>query len=316
MINQIIKKIKIEFDHRTAYKNASNKDAKLNLYKKVPEIKELDIDYNLRKIEIISSIKGNTLEVKEEIERINKEYNNKRQKILDNNNINIEKYIPSCKICNDTGIVDGNYCKCFKQMVANEVYKSEFYRESMPTPHIDEIDFLIYEKEKNGFSQRENVKNAVNILIDFEKNYKSQKGKNFMVYGPVAQGKTYILSAFAKYMIKKGYVVVYQTAPNLFEKLRFLKRSWYNDSSDFTNLLYDCDILIIDDLGKEEKNANVLTEVFNIVNMRYIANKSTIISTNLNISKFRNEYDEATFSRLFENIVTIHLRGKDLRLPL
>ena len=78
--------------------------------------------------------------------------------------------------------------------------------------------------------------------------------------------------------------------------------------------IFDCDLLIIDDLGTELSNAFTVSQLFLCVNERILREKSTIISTNLNLVELRDLYSERTFSRISNNYNIIKLFGDDIRI--
>ena len=79
----------------------------------------------------------------------------------------------------------------------------------------------------------------------------------------------------------------------------------------------DCDLLIIDDLGSEQKIKNVTDEyLLKILDEREKADKPVFVTTNLNEEQLKNSYNERVFSRLFNVNKTIisNIDGNDLRL--
>ena len=79
------------------------------------------------------------------------------------------------------------------------------------------------------------------------------------------------------------------------------------------NLIFQCDLLIIDDLGTEMINKFVISQLFQCLNERLIQERSTIISTNLSLQEFRNTYSERIFSRIIENYSWQQIYGDDIR---
>ena len=82
---------------------------------------------------------------------------------------------------------------------------------------------------------------------------------------------------------------------------------------NFRNL-FECDLLIIDDLGTELVNSFITSELFNIINDRLNANKKIIISTNLNPPQIGREYTDRVLSRIIGNFKIYEFYGNDLRL--
>ena len=71
--------------------------------------------------------------------------------------------------------------------------------------------------------------------------------------------------------------------------------------------------LIIDDLGTEMTNSFVGTELFTIINERFNARRSVIISTNLELPLLRDRYSDRIFSRITGSYDVLKMCGPDLR---
>ena len=78
--------------------------------------------------------------------------------------------------------------------------------------------------------------------------------------------------------------------------------------------IFDCDLLIIDDLGTELANSFTVSQLFLCLNERLLRKKSTIISTNLSLESLVNTYSERTFSRITSNYTMLKLTGDDIRI--
>ena len=78
--------------------------------------------------------------------------------------------------------------------------------------------------------------------------------------------------------------------------------------------IYDCDLLIIDDLGTELANSFTVSQLFLCLNERLLKRKSTIISTNLSLDSVVDIYSERTFSRITSNYTMLKLTGDDIRI--
>ena len=78
--------------------------------------------------------------------------------------------------------------------------------------------------------------------------------------------------------------------------------------------VFDCDFLIIDDLGTELTNSFISSQLFCCINERIINKKSTVISTNLTMEDFLDAYSERTFSRVTSNYTMLKLVGNDIRI--
>lgn len=78
-------------------------------------------------------------------------------------------------------------------------------------------------------------------------------------------------------------------------------------------MLFEADLLIIDDLGTEVSNTFTNAEIFNIVNSRILAGKKTIISTNLTPKEISEIYTDRVFSRISDKFTPLKFYGQDLR---
>ncbi len=112
----------------------------------------------------------------------------------------------------------------------------------------------------------------------------------------------------------KGHLVIYQTAFKLIdiiEKYRFSAKTELSQNK--YNLLFDADLLIIDDLGTEFNNSFTNTEIFNIINGRLLSKRPTIISTNLTLSEVEKVYSKRVSSRIYGNFDIYKFYGPDVR---
>ena len=77
---------------------------------------------------------------------------------------------------------------------------------------------------------------------------------------------------------------------------------------------FDCDVLIIDDLGTERStHFPTATVLFNVINTRLCRGSATIINTNLSQKEIRERYDGRTSSRIFGRVPPAAVRRH--RLP-
>ena len=125
-------------------------------------------------------------------------------------------------------------------------------------------------------------------------------------------------NCIAAELIKNGKTVIYQTAPVLLETVIDYKMNKQKNSNNSSyQSIFDCDLLIIDDLGTESLNSMKLSELFTILNTRILNlnNKitKTIISTNLNINEIFNNYEERIGSRIAGYYDIYYFFGDDLR---
>src|SRR6056297_172004 len=324
MNNEIIRDILKKFDKKRLKSKSDLEYRKNELYEMVPSLKRIDKEISLLSIKISKytfskpeDYKTKISNLKEDLENLKK----KRKSIYKEKNIPMDYLHASfeCEICNDTGYLqNGERCICFKQEIINQLYKMSnmehmLKKENFDTFDIDIFSSNIYPGEK--LSPKENMKNIYKESKKFSLNFHKTKD-NLLFYGGTGLGKTFMCNCIAKELIDEGYTVVYQTSFKMFEVISNYKfRNKTNDPMDKINyqLLFDSDLLIIDDLGTESNNSFTKTELFNIINSRLISGKNTIVSTNLPIENLGRNYTDRIVSRVLNNYIGCKFYGKDLR---
>ena len=135
-----------------------------------------------------------------------------------------------------------------------------------------------------------------------------------LLYGDTGVGKTFLSHCVAKELIERSFAVIYFTASQLFDI--FAKKQFEKDADvklDYDHI-YDCDLLIIDDLGTEFTNSFTSSQLFICLNERILRRKSTLISTNLSLDDIRKLYSERVFSRISSSYTVLRLIGDDIRI--
>ena len=138
--------------------------------------------------------------------------------------------------------------------------------------------------------------------------------QNLFLYGDTGVGKTFLSHCIARELLNTAHCVLYFSAFDLFDLFAQSAFSKKADDRCSEDLIYDCDLLIIDDLGTELTNSFVSSQLFLCINERIMRRKSTIISTNMKLSDVSGTYSERTFSRIASSYQMVKLIGKDIRI--
>lgn len=223
----------------------------------------------------------------------------------------------TCKDCRDTGYIDGKKCHCFQQAIINTVYAQSNIRSILQRENFDAFRLDYYTKDEisptTGKSSYDTAVAAVaecrHFIDDFDR-----KPKNLLFYGKTGVGKTFLSNCVAHELLESGRSVIYFTAFQLFD---ILSKGIFEKDADAIAAhrnIFDCDLLVIDDLGTELNNAFTSSQFFLCVNERLLRQRSTIISTNLNVSEIAELYSERTLSRILDAYTMINLFvGVDIR---
>jgi DNA replication protein DnaC len=283
----------------------------------LPEYKELDdlvADISVRKAQ--EALKGD----KEALADLNEtldELATKKKLILVENGYSVNYLDPvfECQDCKDTGFINGEKCHCFKQKLLDQYYRQSNIKEELKDTSFDDIDFDCQFEDED----KQRLIKAYDLCRDFAEKFgeTETKNNNILLYGNVGTGKTLLTNCVANEVLRKGYSCIYFSAINFFDVLSDNKfRNKDNDGSVILNDIYNCDLLIIDDLGTELTNSFIVSALFDCLNERYIRSKATIISTNIDFKDLREHYDDRIFSRITSNFSICKLTGTDVRIQL
>ena len=223
----------------------------------------------------------------------------------------------TCSDCKDTGYINGEKCHCFKQEVINVVYSQSNIKNILSRENFSTFSYEYYSDDEinptTGLSALDTAQRAVEECKHFIRDF-DNKPKNLFFYGNTGVGKTFLSNCVAKELLENGYSVIYFTAFQLFD---ILSKGVFERDADAIAAhqnIFDCDLLIIDDLGTEFANSFTTSQLFLCVNERLLRQKSTIISTNLNLNQMNDMYSERTWSRISSNYTLIKLFGDDIRI--
>ena len=146
-------------------------------------------------------------------------------------------------------------------------------------------------------------------------------GRGFYLQGPNGTGKTQAASAIALAFIEKGKSVHFTSGGKLLSKLRDAMRSDESEARIFAELTTP-DLLVIDDLGKENQTPWAVSMIYMAIDDRYNTRKPVVITSNYSkrelVARLSTAADsstaEAIVSRLFEMTTKVEMGGEDRRL--
>lgn len=282
------------------------------VYSKIPAYEELD-----RQVASVSIKQGRRLlngdsSALQGLKLRLKELSEKKASLLREHGFPADFLVPKyeCEKCHDTGYVDNKKCSCFRAAEIDLSYEQSHIKNLLKTENFSALSYDYYEGE-----DYEKFTKAVQICQNFIKSFHLDY-RNLYFYGTVGTGKSFLSCCVAKELIDKGYLVIYFSATQLFDALS--KSTFEKDSreavSGISDDIYDCDLLIIDDLGTELTNSFVSSQLFSCLNNRHLRKKSTIITTNLSLGELRDRYSDRIFSRITSNYDVCKLTGRDIRM--
>lgn len=291
------------------------------VYKRLPVVEEAD----KRLKELGTSLVRLALRhaSSEEIEKVKREINkNKDIKTAALASVGLtEEYLEpiyTCSECKDTGYIGSQKCSCMKKKLIDKYYAMSNLNTLLSIENFDNFNLEFYSDdvfEDKELTPRENMRE---ILKSVKRDMKADNPCfNMFFYGNSGLGKTFMCSCVAKELLDRGESVIYMTAyslASLLESNRFRRGDFDEEPSEAVEMLFDTDLLIIDDLGTESPNNFTVSEFFNIINSRLINNKSTIISSNLSPNELRPLYSDRIVSRIIGRYEIYFFYGSDIRM--
>ena len=170
-----------------------------------------------------------------------------------------------CPLCRDTGFADGRKCACFRRAETELLYEQSNLKEILLEDNFEHFSLQYYSdeaiNESSGLSARQTAAFALKCAREFVAGF-SDSFTNLCFYGDTGVGKTFLSHCIAKELIEAGFSVLYLTAFEFFEQLEQHKFSSSDESEEAYRHLFECDLLIIDDLGTELTNSFVSSSSF------------------------------------------------------
>ena len=290
------------------------------IYSKIPQIEAIDklikeVGFNSLKL---ASSNMDTRPSEEKINKLKKE----KQKLLLENGYPVDfmdlKY--HHELCKDTGFVGTKECSCRKQLIIDDNYEKSGLKSAINRENFRTFNLNLFSKNPYmnfSISPYENMANIVKEIKAYINNFDKQTG-NIFIWGDVGRGKTFLINSIAKELLDRNYSVVYMTSTKLF---KFLNDYYWAFEDRRENLesqyemIFDCDLLIIDDLGAETHRSTDQSNLFDVVNERMNKGLPIILSSNLNEDMISEIYGPRVFSRILgNNSKTYEIFGEDLRL--
>jgi len=306
--------------NQTALKNKHLSDLRYQeVYSLLPYFQNIDHEIASLSVECGKKLLNDQIASLEQLKERIHELSQKRKELLLSLGYPADYLEPvyTCPDCKDTGYINNQKCHCFKQLVIEMLYSSSNLESNSSEETFEHFNLGYYsdqfKDDSTGLTALAAAKRAYAASKDFVDTFDSEF-KNLFFYGRAGVGKTFLSNCIARELINTSHSVIYFSAPQLFNTLA--KSSFDHDveSNELSEYIYDCDLLIIDDLGTELTNSFVSSQLFSCINERILKKRSTIISTNISINKLVDTYSERTFSRISSNYTMLKLIGEDIRL--
>ena len=259
--------------------------------------------------------KGNIEQQVEQIKAENLALQEELAEILQKHGATAANFEPqyTCPACGDTGFVNGKPCACLEQLMREHSCMELSELSAMRPTSFGDLSLEYYSSRadgRTGIAPRAKMRQVIEYCRAYADNFDG-RDDSLLLSGPTGVGKTHLSLAIAGEVLSKGYSVVYGPVQQLLHRI---EREHFGRSEGNTeDILLECDLLILDDVGTEFSSSFYTSALYNIINGRLMAEKPTIISTNLSEKELKDRYGEQIASRvtgLFEPLACV---GKDIR---
>jgi DNA replication protein DnaC len=161
------------------------------------------------------------------------------------------------------------------------------------------------------------TKVAVNKVREFLENLDGnlESGKGLWLYGGTGTGKTTLAMLISKVALERTHSVAIYSLPKLLARIRRTYEGEPGGDSylTFFERLTSVDLLHIDDFGAQKSSEWVLEQLYSLVNERYEAQRSILLTTNLEMDELEEQIGARTVSRLSETCEPVPVFGTDKR---
>lgn len=161
------------------------------------------------------------------------------------------------------------------------------------------------------------TKAAVGEVHDFVDDLEGRlgSGRGLWIFGDTGTGKTTLAMLVSKMALESGHSVAIYSLPKLLANIRRTYDAEPGGDSylAFFERLTSVDLLHIDDLGAEKRSDWVLEQLYALINERYEAERSVLVTTNLPEKDLEDQIGSRTVSRLSQMCDGVPLFGSDRR---
>ncbi len=127
---------------------------------------------------------------------------------------------------------------------------------------------------------------AFRVARRFAETFKERlkDGLGLYIEGTNGTGKTHLAAAIALHLMREYHTVIFRTYGDLLDEVKkTFDREGGATEYELSQLYRNCDLLIIDDLGKEQCTDWSVSFLYGVINDRYESMLPTIITTNYDV---------------------------------
>ena len=298
------------------------------IYHRIPEIESIDRRMRSQMSDLVRLTLSKPADLSHRLEKLQKENQDlqmRKAELLHAQGFPIDYLdeIVSCKVCGDTGMVDGRLCACMERRYNRELTKELSVLLRSGDESFERFDLSLYPdtpEQESGVSARSAMRIVFSACKGFADSFPDVPAnlRNLLLRGESGLGKTYLSACIARSVAERGYSVCYDTASAALEAFEKQKFSRIPEEAEAAALraerMLSCDLMILDDLGTEMATPAAASALYTLINTRLTRSLHTVISTNCSDDELRRRYSPQICSRLFGEFLELPFYGNDIRL--
>ncbi len=200
-------------------------------------------------------------------------------------------------------------CECVVEREETKIREAQNFAKKREIEKLFSISNLGERFSKSTFESfldRNGSETAYKVAVKYVKTFKEWNGESLMLWGEPGNGKTHLAAAIVNELSKKGYIVVFQSVPELLQRIRSTFNSENKENeTQIMRALLECDLLILDDIGAEKTTEWVEEKLFNIIDGRYRKELPTLYTSNLEPKELKNQVGKRSYDRMVETSLTV-----------
>ncbi len=217
----------------------------------------------------------------------------------------------------DTGGTQ-SWCPCAVPRKNLELTRLAFRDAGIPRKYMwkfkDDFDTSHLKEDRPALINANKIIGFINTISE---TYAEERLQGFYLWGNAGGGKTLLAAIFLqelmlKYALQGRFV---DLSRQFFQRLKssFDDSESYGTAGRIMDELTHVPFLVIDDFGTQRNTEWELEMLYNLVDSRYEEERSTIITSNQNISKYKDLAMGRIYSRILEMCRIIHIELPDYR---
>lgn len=169
---------------------------------------------------------------------------------------------------------------------------------------------VIYQRLDWEDLANENLRGVVKDYADNQEFVR--RGRGLVFTGGLGTGKTLAANLCIKKFVRDGFSAF---ATCFSEMIELYTAGWYSEEEQahFHRRVVDPQVLLLDDVGKEHKRKNALSQTIldNVVRTRTQHGRAMLVTSNMSLKELGGVYGNAVMRMLRESCMAIGVEGED-----